>query len=325
MQRRLKSAFLGTLLVLILLAACQPAARIPMATVEQIPTVSMNGLDFRAAHPQQYRILVAGHIYGAHDDQASHPAATLLQHIPDLQTMNLDMIALLGDTAPHTTEQDFDKLETLFLRSFAVPIFNTVGNHDVENRSLYTDRFGPTYYAFRRGPAYLIFLDTELVSCKVTGEQRALLDEAIRLALADDRVKNILIFTHKTIFMLDEVLNKSKSKVAMPNEWACYRESNYNDLRQQTLLSAAQKKPIYLFAGDVGAWDGNLSPYYQEDAGGPLYTIATGIGDTPQDSVILVDVQGDRVDFQVYSLTGQTMQPLESYNLEYWRTIAAQK
>ena len=31
----------------------------------------------------------------------------------------------------------------------------------------------------------------------------------------------------------------------------------------EVLIPAAKEKPVYLFAGDVGAW-GNLTPYYEE-------------------------------------------------------------
>jgi len=49
----------------------------------------------------------------------------------------------------------------------------------------------------------------------------------------------------------------------MPNEWICYHSTNYPNIVTDILLPAAAVKPIYVFAGDVGATGGNLSPFYE--------------------------------------------------------------
>ena len=76
-----------------------------------------------------------------------------------------------------------------------------------------------------------------------------------------------------------------------------------------------------MIAGDAGAYDGNFSPFYRKTLDAPLYTIATGIGDTLQDYVILVSIDRSDTTFQVMSLTGKTFKPLETYNLTYWESL----
>ena len=75
-------------------------------------------------------------------------------------------------------------------------------------------------------------------------------------------------------------------------------------------------------AGDTGAYEGNLSPFYEKHPNAPLYTIATGIGDTQQDSVLLVSLDSSDVSFEVISLTGKRFKALETYDSVYWETVA---
>ena len=181
-----------------------------------------------------------------------------------------------------------------------------------------------TYYAFQYGPSEMIVLDTELDLCKISELQREMLKEAVDQALENSEIQQIFIFLHKAVFANDEILYDSQSAIAMPNEWKCYDSTNYPDVVEKILLPAACSKPIYVFAGDVGAMGGNLSPFYRLHQDAPLTEIAIGIGDKPEDAVLLVSVNGPQVDFEVISLTGRKMHNLSDYNLEYWRSIAQQ-
>jgi len=285
---------------------------------------SMNQKPFPKSNPNQFNFVVAGHIYGAHDDALPHPAQTLQDHLSDIVNLNPAMFVSLGDIVPHATAADFDQLESQIFSRITFPVFNTVGNHDVENRALYESRYHRTNAAFRLGPAYLVYLDTQANPCKITGDQLTMLQAALQYAVDDSYVLNIFVFMHNVIFVNDPLLYESGSRLAAPNEWVCYDDNNYDELRTNIFLPAARIKPVYLFAGDVGAWGGNLSPYYQKDPDANLTTITTGIGDTPQDSLLEVLVNKDEVHFKVIGLGGQDPGPLEQYNLTYWQRVAGE-
>lgn len=286
---------------------------------------SLNKTGFRVSDPQAYQFLVAGHIYGSHSDNASRPAATLLQNLTAIQQMDINLIVLLGDSVNDSTPGDFLVLEKNFLNQLGIPIYNAIGNHDIRNngRSSYEERYGPTYFTFRYGPAQMIVLDTELKDCSIVGKQRDMLATTLHKASKDSSIAQIFVFMHKVIFLEQfPLLLDSENPQVKPNDGSITCEKNYLSLLEKNFLPAAKLKPVYLISGDTGAYGGNFSPFYEKHPDAYLYTIATGIGDTPQDSVILISIDRSDISFEVMSLTGETLNPLETYDLTYWESLA---
>lgn len=307
------------------LAGCQaaaPAVEVPPALADPAHAdpaeVSVNGLGLKEADPTAFQLLVAGHIYGTQLGDDRIPAETLTASLPELKTEDISMLVSLGDMVSHAEKEDFDILDKTLLNAVPFPVFNTVGNHDVRDRQLYESRYGAgTYYSFRYGPVQMIFLDTELTTCEIDDTQRAMVETALESALADAQVQEIFIFMHKTLFFKNDALHAVESYNAGPNSWECYGSDTFARLMEQRIEPASQKKPVYLFAGDVGAW-GNLSPYYETAQDGRLTMVMTGLGDLPSDAAVLVAVDGAQVTLTLRPLTDQPMQPLEDYSPEYW-------
>lgn len=279
--------------------------------------VSLNKLPLAEPDAAAYRFLVIGHGYGSTtvDDHLPDPA--LLARIPDLEEMNLSMLVSLGDIVQHATPEDFNNLERVLLAPLPFPVFNTPGNHDVVNRSEYAARYGQTYYSFRAGPAQMVFLDTERENCGIDDAQQKMLAKALARAVKDQKIKHIFIFMHKTLFFANKPLAEINQKQGLPNVMDCFASESFASIMQTTILPAAQHKPVVLFAGDVGAW-ANLTPYYERRPDAALTMVMTGLGDNPNNAGILVTVDGDRVQMEVYSFTGQPVQPLETYSPSYW-------
>jgi hypothetical protein len=327
MGSRLVYSLLG---LSVLITACvMPGAPIPTATVRPRPStfpkdpaqVSMNSIGIPDQNATSYSFAVVGHLYGTEQGEDREPDAALLKRIPDLMKMNLSMLVSLGDTVKHSEESDFNRLKETFLNQLAFPVFNTVGNHDVGDRSLYERMYPRTYYSFRYGPSQMIFLDTERTPCSVDEPQRTMLDKAVSQALKDDQVEQIFVFMHKTLFFKNDVLFDKKARQAGPNVWDCYGSPGFARIMDQTLLPAAEKKPLYLFAGDVGAW-GNLSPYYERRSDGKVTMIMTGLGDVQNDAILLVRVNDDQVTMEVYSLNGGSIQPIQKFSPKFWEKLA---
>ena len=305
-------------ILVLLLLGCQPKS------IDTDPQeVSLNGLALRTPDAKSYQFLVIGHSYGAVEIDDGLPSQNLLNNLDKLKPINLSMLVSLGDMVMHSRADEFDLLDKNLLSALPFPIFNVPGNHDVEDRALYEKRFGKTYYTFRYGPARLIFLDTEIKTCQINTAQQEMLAKALAKGLRDRDTHSILIFLHKTLFFQNDYLFSRQKNWAMPNVWSCYNATNFKRIMEEKILPAAKKKPVYLFAGDVGAW-GNLSPYYERREDIPLTMVMTGIGDQATDSGILVTVGPKDVQLQAYSLTGQDLPALETFNADYWNLKAAQ-
>jgi hypothetical protein len=277
----------------------------------------LNRLPLPDPQAASYRFLVIGHGYGSTtvDDHLPDPA--LLEKIPEINDLGLSMLVSLGDLVQQSIPEDFDHLQRSLLDPLNVPVFNTPGNHDVVNRDAYQARFGQTYYSFRAGPAQMIFLDTEREPCSIDSEQQKMLSTVLARALRDRQVEQIFIFMHKTLFFANPRLAEINQLPGIPNVMDCYASAPFAALLDETILPAARQKPVILFGGDVGAW-ANLTPYYEKRSDAALTMVMTGLGDNPQNAGILVTVEGGAVRMEVYSLTGQPVQPLEDYTPEYW-------
>lgn len=292
-----------------------------------VSLVSLNHKSFSGEDPSHFRFLVAGHIYGNPGKDDLLPASTLLHNLTLFDSADLSMVIFLGDTVREASAAHFDALDSNLLSRFSFPIFNAVGNHDIGDRTTYEQRYGPSFYSFRYGPAQMIFLDTELADCAIVGKQRRMLDSAIAHALQDDSIHHIFVFMHKVLFLDGERLlnvghGLARANVFYRGDDAACSGSNYSEILSSNFWPAAQEKPVYLMAGDVGAWGGNLSPFFHEYPESSLTAIATGIGDTRRDSVVLVTIDGSESQFEVVSLTGQVMRNIDEYGMEYWKTRA---
>ena len=317
------------LLAAALIGACRSAPATPRPTrqpVEERVNVlprqaSLNALDLPNPAPASLRFLVVGHLYGSNGSDDRDPAKAVLAKLPALNNLKLSFWVSLGDMVRVSRDDDFMALERQFLQRVSVPVFNTPGNHDVQNRMLYQNWYGPTYYSFAYGPAYFIFLDTEIETCAVDAPQRSMLERALQAALQDDAARHIFIFMHKTLFLKNDTLFALDRDEASPNDWVCYGNPSYPLIQETLIAPAAAQKPVYLFAGDVGA-EGNLSPWYERLADQNLTMLMTGLGDRPTDAGILVTVDSAAVRLELYPLSGAKLPPLETFTPAYWVSYA---
>ncbi len=284
-------------------------------TLEVLPSsVTLNNVIVEKEDTNAVRFIVVGHPYGAHsDDGLVIPARTLTDSISEINNLSPNLFFILGDLVQYPSKQSFQKLHQIFLDKIDAPIFNAPGNHDfAKGRTFYENEFGQTFYFFKYAQTQIIVLDTEIANCFILGKQKDMLEQAIDIALADEEITNIFVFFHKVLF-LDRSINLREK----PNG-NCKYGNNYIDLQDEILLPVAQKKPIYLIAGDVGAFDGNLSPFYNKYPDTDLYTLAVGLGDSSNDMLLQIDIHVTEVDFKILPIGGNQFSPIETYTPEYW-------
>lgn len=262
------------------------------------------------------KFLVAGHIYGnPYEIDNSHPAMTIQTNLQLFNQMDLDMIVLLGDIVQESSEENFENFERNFLHYIENPVFNAVGNHDMEDRNLYIEKFGETNFSFFYKNHLLIFLDTNIEPFTLADNQLQYIKETIIRAKGERNLEAIHIFAHH-VFFFKPSLSSFDSKYQTNVNYSM--EKRVEKFMEDDLIPLSVSMPIYIFTGDVGAWCGNLTPYYDKFKGSNVTTIATGIGNCDEDSVLIVQEINGEIFIEPYSLVGREMLPIESYNNIYW-------
>jgi hypothetical protein len=134
-------------------------------------------------------------------------------------------------------------------------------------------------------------------------------------------LKSLFICTHKPIWSAHHPIYKIVFEhVNNQTDYSLNIYNFRNDI-EPLLIEASLKfrKNIYWLSGDIGcSW--TLPLFYNKDSEHNITYIATGIGDVLHDAIIRVDVDKDgEVKFTPISLTGQKLEPIENYNIKYWK------
>lgn len=238
-------------------------------------------LGLKGYSQEPYSFFVAGHTYG--DPGVNNPGL----HPPflayfDSINANTDITfgVLTGDiVSPNPIAQDWDEVDAN-LATLNVPVHFAVGNHDMENRPLYEERYGDTYYTLKKGEDLCIFLDPNLDGWNISGDQLNFL----KATLSDlDEVRNIYVFVHQVLWAEGDNkysyigVNSNAGKADEINFWTEV-EPLFHNIGHQT----------YFFAGDLGA--GDWSSDFAYDRYDNINLIASGMGGPFGDHFIVVNV-----------------------------------
>lgn len=267
-----------------------------------------------------YRFVTGGHLYGTPDTPSVYPSGSVLGNLPRINESGADLFVTLGDIYRVADDVHMSRYLDAVAKRLQMPMFNAVGNHDIRDgyeRARYEAAFGPTYHAFGYGGDRFIVLDSEAAGGNIEGAQLAFLREALTSAAAGSEVRNIFIFTHKLIWcvskpgfelVFDHV--NSKQGYAQPN--------NFVSDVEPLVAQAAGRKAVYWFSGDIGCpW--TLSLFMARDPNTDVRYVAAGLGDTPLDALVQVDVNvsGD-VALSILPLGPGPFQALPEYDVAHW-------
>ncbi|MGK0265209.1 MAG: hypothetical protein ACI8UD_003872 [Planctomycetota bacterium] len=298
-----------------LLGACHVAGIPPTPLAPNLPVVASltEGLLQSRASDASFDFLVAGHLYGD-PSKSSMPSASFRTATTDLAALGADLLVCCGDTFRHGTPECFSQTVDA-LERLQIPVFNAVGNHDVNPRNAYSERFGNTYGAFVHGGCAFIVLDSEQPAWQIAGQQLAFLDVALQTATDRKDIRAVFCFAHKLVFahrqQYFEVLLGSNALDGLqaPNRFT----ADVLPLLTQT----AKHKPVYWFGGDIGVAH-TMATFYDHDELSGVTFVATGIGDLVRDSVVNVTVHGKDVRLSLLPLTSQPAGKLTDFGVKAW-------
>ncbi len=236
------------------------------------------------APPKAYSFFVAGHVYGSSARKAPglHPP-----FVADFETIRsypaMRFGVFTGDIVYYSRDEFWDAVDR-DVDSLGVKVHFTTGNHDEGHKSPYKDRYGRTYYSFEQERDLCIVLNPGLGGWNIWKDQMVFLKEQLSKASS---YRNIFVFFHHVLW------------------WA--RDNDYRHLKINSLdgrtptinfwpevvpLLQACGKPVYLFAGDVGA--SLQKTILFADKYDNLHFLASGMGNMVKDNYLLVEVDANK-------------------------------
>jgi len=235
-----------------------------------------------------YSFFVAGHTYGkpgVNNIGLHPPFVEKFGYINSRSEIAFGVFT--GDiVSPNPTIQDWgevdDDIETLGL-----PVYFAVGNHDMENRPVFENRYGDTYYSFIHENDFFIILDPNIDGWNISGEQLSFLENA--LLVNSGSIDNIYVFFHQLLWREDDNIystikpNSTEGRYPEINFWTEV-EPIFNSLSNE----------VYMFAGDLGAaaWSSD----FMYDKYDNITLVASGMGEGPElgDNFVVVNVAEDK-------------------------------
>lgn len=277
----------------------RPISAVPLSDMERRDTLGSSG----------YRFIISGHFHGASNSRSGMPAATLLANIDSINATGADLMFTTGDLFLDPA-RDLAMHRRVFYDKLHMPVYNAVGNHDVEGGA-YAAEVGPTFFALDRGGDRFIVLDTEREDSRILGAQLELLEKAAMDAEAG-LLRMVFILSHRPVWAEED-----------PRYKAIFREStrsllttNFRSDVFPLLERMAKKAPVYWASGSMGG-GAPASIFWEEGAPG-IHYIQSAIRDERRDALLLIDVTEGKVMPSAMSLTGSSVLPVQEYNAAFW-------
>ncbi|MFY0603246.1 MAG: metallophosphoesterase [Flavobacteriaceae bacterium] len=277
-----------------------------------IPLTVFNGCETK--DEIKYSFFVAGHTYGK-------PGTTKLG-LYDMFTTKFDLLnkekelkfgILTGDIVRKADVPSWDAVDK-DLEALSAPVYFARGNHD-GNLKFFEKRYGKSYKAFKEGNDIHVILDSNISEWNINGHQLEFLKSILRDL---KNIRNIFIYVHHIIWW-----NETEFYTPYINS----RDRMSKNLTFWTELAPllrSTNKPVFLFAGDVGAFD-HKNPKYQSYSfvrRANLTLITSGMGGGKKDNFLIGDVLHDgNVKFRMIHLNGNDINGLGK--LEDYKEVGA--
>jgi hypothetical protein len=264
-----------------------------------------------------YSFIVSGHFHGASSNISTFPASSLQANIDTLNSLKPSFLMSLGDMFLDVNAAYLDHYQKSLFSKLKMPLFNAVGNHDLANGNMYEKVYGITYFSFKVRSEFYIVLNTEIDDGSITDEQlKFFKNEMTAASLAE--TKNIFIFSHRPVWAEN---NKRYKQLFPGNTRTAIGSNNFENAIKPVLSELAKTKNVFWMSGSMGG--GPASFFYDKEPLSNITFIQTAIRDLPRDAVLLVNISNGKVSLSGISLTGETLEPIENYNIDYWSTASA--
>jgi len=259
----------------------------------------------------RYSFFVAGHVYGKPgvDNIGFHPP---FRQKFDLikNDSSIKFGVLTGDIVSSGTTTNWDEIDR-DVEELGIEVHFTVGNHDMSDRKLFETRYGRTFYSYSYNKDLFIVLDPNLDGWNISHEQLQFLKDELKQKSAD--ADHVFVLFHQVLWWAEDNIFKNVDINSLDG-----RADTINYWDEVEPLFHSLPLPVFLFAGDVGAFaTGDEFMYYRYDN---ITLITSGMGGEVRDNFVIVDVYSDKtISFRLIALNGSDINALgklEDYRLE---------
>ena len=255
-----------------------------------------------------YSFLVGAHFHGASTNLSGFPASTILANLDNMNRLAPDFMICLGDLFLSLNNSK-DNYQWSFFDKLNMPLFNAVGNHDVEENN-YTQFFGKRYFSFDIGPDVMVILDTEERTGDIKGDQLKFLK-----SIYSKHPRNVFLFAHRPIW--------SEEDEKLEDLFKGNTRSGTNYMDDVLPILKKTDAQTYFFGGSLGG-ESPFSFFYHKKADNLTY-LATAVRDLARDGILQIKVVDGRVSITPISLTNKKARDIEFYGLKNWQKTDGSK
>lgn len=235
--------------------------------------------------PILYSFFVAGHAYGQPgvDNIGLHPPfKAKFDYIKSRPEITMGF--LTGDIVIRGTEKNWDEVDA-DIDSLGIPVWFAVGNHDMSDRPLFEERYGPTYFSFTENGDLFIVLDPNLDSWRISGDQLVFLNRILDTYASE--TENVFVFFHQMLWWSPDNIYKDLASNSLED-----RAADINFWTEIEPMFNALDNKVFMYAGDVGAGAWAIDCAY--DCYDNISFIASGMGEGPGDNFVITNIHYDR-------------------------------
>ena len=275
---------------------------------------SLNSFKVSAKATEPYIFLAVGHSYGGQKPRNTTPANILINNMQLFNQIKPEFLIHLGDIYQKPVLEDIDAIDS-FNSNLSFPVFNAIGNHENSDISTYKKYFGKTYYSFSINNSLYLVVDSNLYARTwIDIEQHKFIMSEIDKFKDSKEIKNLFIFSHHLIWVSSS--DYFRDAIELTN--APYHHSN-RFFEWKSIVDDFDEltgdKHVFFLSGDVGL-KSSIPYFYEEDPRGRRTYIATGVGDTIDDSILIGAIDSDnKVSFHPLKLGEKN---IKNYGLSYW-------
>ena len=230
-----------------------------------------------------YSFFVAGHTYGVLQKQVP---GLHMPFVADFNYLNasekMSFGVLTGDIVYHSRDTSWDHVDRQ-LADLKMPVYFTTGNHDEGHKSPYKDRYGRTYYAFEEGRDLHVVLNPGLAGWNIWNDQLDFFHAQMQKA---EQFDHLFLYFHHVLWWEDD-----NQYATFPPNSLDGRAPEINFWPEVMPVLQSCGRPVYCFAGDVGAR--GLPTVFFADKVENVHLIASGMGNGTKDNYLLVEVNAE--------------------------------
>jgi len=258
-----------------------------------------------------YKILVAGHSYGAHAGKNIGLHPPFLEKLKNEASGTIMALFLTGDIVNTSTTASWAQVSSE-LNSLGLTSYYVMGNHDNSTigRNVFQQKHGGLYYYFAYQNDLFIVLNSTESDRSISTAQLGFLNQI--LSNADLKWGRAFIFFHEVIWNSNEkyrlVRSNSRSRYDLIKSVSNFWQEVF------PRLTAMPDKKFYLFSGDVGGNPDAIAAFY--DRWQNVTLLSSGMGEVSDENFMKVNILPDTVTFSLIPLgDGVEMHPINWYNV----------